>query len=233
MPRESGPKYSEGHDVEEAVLGKVEHGARMSHKEYLEKKERGELRDITDEQAWDIVERYQPFEDSSNPKEKPFPKAVLFDVAHNLNISSRQLRYCTAVESLLDYRKKDASLKLLLENGRILRVTLDITLDEEKLIDKQADVPFLWTAHQFDKKDPEEQNLYKIHYNKSVQEVSMGVSNVFKGKAEENGLVISSLSLEEIQRSAELIKQEGERRTLHLPRRDKPYQPLRRRIYAR
>lgn len=229
MPREFSSKYSEGHDVEEGVLGRVERGARMSHKEYLEKKERGELPDITDEQAWDIVERYQPFEDPSNPKEKPFPKAALFDVAHRLNISHKQLRYYTAVESLLDYRKKDASFNLLLENGKILRVTLDITLDEEKLASKQADVPFLWTAHKFDKNDPEEQNLYKIHFNKSLEDVSADVFNVFKGKAEERGLIIRSLSLEEIQRSEKSARQEQEKRSLRLPRQ----RLLRRRTYAR
>ena len=105
-----------GHDIETSVLG----GRAEA---YAETKGR-----MLRQEAFDLVKQpeFQPFEDPTLPKEKPFPRDLQLEVANQLEVYLRQLSYYTAVESPLDYLGIDAFFELEAGEGRYLRVTLDI-----------------------------------------------------------------------------------------------------------
>lgn len=237
MLREFGQKYSEGHDVEEGVLGKVEPGFRESFEEYWEKKEIDMLEYYTFEQAVDTVKKYQPFKNPAKPLEKNFPPDLLDTINQSLKLErgSGQLKYYTFVGSRLDNMGLDAMIELLTMEEKRLRVALDITISEQRLEEKRNNmveelykeikqpgrqrllipyVPFLWPADGLNLKDIEDETIF----NQITRSVSSEVINRFDIEAEKQGLTISSLDAKEVQRSEKMARKKWERRSLRLPR---------------
>ena len=208
MSREFGPRYSEGHDVEEGVLGKINPEAAFE----IEKRKNAMEDYITFAEALDIVKKSQPFKDPSDPHEKPFPYDVHATVAKTLELENfEQLRYYTAVRSKLDFfHGVDAFLELQLPDGRTLRVDMDMTTNPQKM-GKEHRILVEWPKDGLNLKDPEDKNIFKHLVKKTSGDIVDG----FTGQAESNGLIIRSMDLEELQRSRALAAREEEQLVQH------------------
>ena len=185
-----------GHDIERAVLGRSE---AFGEKEIQERLKRG----ISREEAFDLVKRpeFQPFEDPTNPKERPFIKDLHSDVSHALEIYFKQLSYYTAVDSPLDDYGMDAFFELEVGNGNYLRVTLDITTYTGDAVNpERADIMLDWPQDGIDKSSPEGKTVWDA----KVREIADLVVQEFKFKAERENYSILALKQEEIENSKQL-----------------------------
>lgn len=111
----------------------------------------------------EFVKKSQPYEDPSEP-DKRFPNDLQATIAYSLNLDDySKLRFYTAVGSHLDkYHGIDAFFELELKGGRIVRATLDVTLDPVKESGGwKADVVFLWPSDGLDPLLPEDKEKYK------------------------------------------------------------------------
>ncbi len=242
MPQEFNQRYDEKHEgfeVEKNVLGQVRPEVRFYGEEIIERGEDIYKEYLPFEQAIDLVRDNQEFEDPSDPHEKPFPDNLHSTIVELLDLKNhQQLQYFTAIRSKVDwFHQTDAFVEMLSSNGELLRAILDLTtsknalqvkLEEKESKHKRWYIAFLWEKKLWDgdlsKKSPEYQKLFEDTVNQVAQEVT----RTLKTQAQERGLTVSSLSLDEIQRSKELSAEEREKRvSFRLPRRLK-----RRRAYA-
>ncbi len=176
-------RIPKGKDVEEGVLG-------SRRDEY---KEMGLEDYMPYDQAIKLVKLVQP-------KEKPFPKDLQLEIANDLNVYLQQLSYYTAIGSPLDtFHGVDAFLELDLGNDQIIRITLDITSNIDK-IEHKANVVFQWPKDGIDRKSDEG----KIIWEKTIRKVSIDVENFIKKQARQRGIDIHPLSKEELARLKEL-----------------------------
>lgn len=233
--------------MEEGVLGRVEPEARESFGEYSEKKDKGLLEYYTFEQAISNVKENQPFKNPSLPREKIFPLCLIDTANRSLKLKkgSGQLEFCTFVGSRLDNIGMDAMVELLTDKGKRLRVALDITSEKERLWEKLNQrkeglykeikeghetllipyIPFLWPKDGLDFKNEKDEILF----DQIVKEVSDQVINGFNIEAEKRGLIIISLSSEEV----ESVKKSEEERKKVFSRLPRSRQLRRRLVYAK
>ncbi len=128
--------------------------------------------------AVEVVKRTQPFADPANPTPE-FANDLRKQVSNLLNLkdNDKKLKFYTAVGSHLDrWHKIDAFLELEDDNGKITRVTLDVTINAKKGDEYGADIVFLVPSDGIDKRVNEEE------YNKTIQDLSEDIKKYFEFK---------------------------------------------------
>ena len=162
---------------------------------------------VTYGQAVDLVQDFQPFQDSTDPYEKRFPQDVHATLADFLGLEDfSQLRYYTAIGSPLDhFHGVDAFFELDLGNGESVRVTLDMTQNPNKQ-DYKADVVFQWPREGLSYKDSDD----KPFWEEKVKEVAHQCLEVFEQKVDLRNF--RSLTKEELEISRQLSEEKRERR---------------------
>lgn len=138
--------------LEEEMLGKTESKLekyKLDLKEY-----------ITYNDAIEIVKRIQPKDSDPTDPDPYFARDLHATLAENLELEDySDLEYYTAVKSRLDFlHGVDAFFEWKLPDGRILRVTLDITKNREKK-EHKADVVSWVDEEDLDLDDHKEQYL--------------------------------------------------------------------------
>lgn len=160
---------------------------------------------INFQQAVDLVKdvERQPFKDPTNPHEKPFPHDLHATIVEMLSLDNyEQVRFYTAVGSYLDKKHGiDAFVELILDNGNLVRATLDMTQNPNKQ-DYKADVVFQWPNDGIDRKDPSD----RITWQDKVNEVAKELSEVLKTEARVAGKTIRSLNEKEIKEAYEMAE---------------------------
>lgn len=119
-----------GRLIEHEVLGEVTKPEKFEHWREHWEKHRYENR-IPYEKAIEEVKKLQPDQDPSYPS-KELPSELLWQIADQLDLDiDNSLRYYTAVHfGELDYRFGiDAFFEWIQEDGKIIRVTIDLTTD--------------------------------------------------------------------------------------------------------
>lgn len=123
----------------------------------------------------------QPFEDPSEPSEVPFANDLLSTVADKLNLEDySDLRFYTAVGSQLDiHHGVDAFFEFDVD-GKIVVVTLDVTINESKIDNAKADVVIFMPRDGLDPKLKEDRE----DYFKKLDEVSSDIIKVINRKVD-------------------------------------------------
>ena len=187
-----------GKIAESEVLGETTPEEKEREKEF-----NGEY--ISFKQAVELVKDNgrQPFEDPTNPEEKPFPHDLHATLVEMLSFDNyEQLRFYTAVGSYLDKKHGvDAFVELDLGGGDLVRATLDMTQNPNKQ-DYKADVVFQWPNEGLDRKDPSD----RVAWQDKVSEVSKELTDVLTTEARVAGKTIRSLNEEEIKESYEIAE---------------------------
>ena len=174
-----GERGSRGRIVEEEVLGApIE---TISHKEFLNS---GHYREHTPEEWFDHVRAIQPnkkrefesglvLEVSPRSPQKYFTKRLREGVIERLNLPEEfqdNLHFNTAVNTVVDYAYGvDAFVDLIIDEEKIITVTLDVTVNSRKEKGK-ADVVF--TYGDYDLKDERDKELFEEKVNEVADLVS-------------------------------------------------------------
>lgn len=112
--------------LEEELLGKIENENEVGLKNLKEY--------IKYQQAIDLVKKIQPADSDPSDPEPYFASDLFAGLAEDLEIEDYgQLRYYTAVGSRMDFfHGVDAFFEWELDDGRVIRVTIDLTKNSEK-----------------------------------------------------------------------------------------------------
>lgn len=154
-----------GRLAEGEMFGRVNRESIPSKENYLPYKE-----------AMRLAKEAQPYEDPSDPDPR-FAQDLHATISENLGLDDySDLSLYTAVDSSLDtYHGVDAFFELDW-NGKIYRVTMDVTINYNKGENGKAEVVFMFPPEGLDPKEDKEE------YHELLNRVGEKVADIFKDK---------------------------------------------------
>lgn len=133
--------------------------------------------------ALEAVRNHQEGDDPSDP-ETPFANDLHASIADSLKLEDYgDLKFYTAVGSVVDRMGVDAFFDIKDKNGKIVTVTLDVTMNPDKVDGWRADVIILMPSDGLDPK------LDKVAYREKIKEVAEKIIAKYNEKLKYKGTI--------------------------------------------